>query len=54
LAIGPDRYLYAVIGDLKREGKLQNFIDGPEPDNTSVILRVNPDNGYPARDNPFF
>jgi aldose sugar dehydrogenase len=53
LAIGPDRYLYAVIGDLKREGKLQNFIDGPEPDDTSVILRVNPDNGYPARDNPF-
>jgi aldose sugar dehydrogenase len=53
LAIGPDQYLYAVIGDLKREGKLQNFIDGPEPDDTSVILRVNPDNGYPARNNPF-
>jgi aldose sugar dehydrogenase len=38
---------------LNRQGKLQNFIDGPEPDNTSVILRVNPDNGYPAKNNPF-
>jgi aldose sugar dehydrogenase len=53
LAIGPDQYLYAVIGDLNRQGKLQNFIDGPDPDNTSVIVRVNPDNGYPAKNNPF-
>jgi aldose sugar dehydrogenase len=54
LAIGPDHYLYAVIGDLNRQGKLQNFIEGPEPDSTSVILRVNPENGSPAKDNPFF
>jgi aldose sugar dehydrogenase len=53
LAVGPDHYLYAVIGDLNRHGKLQNFINGPDPDNTSVILRVNPDNGYPAKNNPF-
>ena len=53
LAIGPDHYLYAVIGDLNRQGKLQNFINGPDPDDTSVILRVNPDNGYPAKNNPF-
>ncbi|MFL6327769.1 MAG: PQQ-dependent sugar dehydrogenase, partial [Nitrososphaeraceae archaeon] len=53
LAIGPDQYLYAVIGDLNRQGKLQNFIGGPGPDDTSVILRVNPDNGYPAKNNPF-
>ncbi len=53
LAIGPDHYLYAVIGDLNRQGKLQNFVNGPEPDDTSVILRVNPDNGYPANNNPF-
>jgi aldose sugar dehydrogenase len=53
LAIGHDHYLYAVIGDLNREGKLQNFINGPEPDDTSVILRVDPNNGYPAKDNPF-
>jgi aldose sugar dehydrogenase len=53
LAIGPDQYLYVVIGDLNRQGKLQNFINGPEPDDTSVILRVNPQNGYPAKNNPF-
>jgi glucose/arabinose dehydrogenase len=33
--------LYAVIGDLNRNGMLQNFKNGPPPDNTSVILRVN-------------
>ena len=53
LAIGPDNYLYAVIGDVKREGKLQNFIDGPDPDDSGVILRVNPEDGSPAPDNPF-
>jgi len=41
--------LYAVIGDLNREGVLQNYKNGPEPDDTSVILRVdrdgNADNG---------
>src|SRR5918992_1024294 len=40
IAIGPDRMLYAVIGDLNRDGMLQNVIDGPPPDDTSVILRV--------------
>ena len=53
LTIGPDNYLYAVIGDLKHKGKLQNFVDGPEPDDTGVILRVNPEDGSPAPDNPF-
>ena len=53
LTIGPDNYLYAVIGDLNHEGKLQNFVDGPEPDDTGVILRINPDDGSPAPDNPF-
>ncbi len=53
LTIGPDNYLYAVIGDLNRDGKLQNFVDGPEPDDTGVILRVNPMDGSPAPDNPF-
>jgi aldose sugar dehydrogenase len=43
IAIGPDRMLYAVIGDLNREGMLQNVIEGPPPDDTSVILRVNYD-----------
>lgn len=54
LVIGPDRYLYAVIGDLNHRGQLQNIKDGPAPlDDTSVILRVNPNDGSPAMDNPF-
>ena len=53
LVIGPDHYLYAVIGDLNHRGKLQNIKDGPDPDDTSVILRVNPNDGSPAKDNPF-
>jgi aldose sugar dehydrogenase len=53
LVIGPDRYLYAVIGDLNHRGKLQNIVDGPNPDDTSVILRVKPDDGSAAPDNPF-
>jgi glucose/arabinose dehydrogenase len=40
IGIGPDRTLYAVIGDLNRNGMLQNVMEGPPPDYTSVILRV--------------
>jgi aldose sugar dehydrogenase len=40
IGIGPDRMLYAVIGDLNRDGNLQNVMEGPPPDDTSVILRV--------------
>jgi aldose sugar dehydrogenase len=40
IAIGPDRMLYAVIGDQNRDGQLQNVGDGPPPDDTSVILRI--------------
>jgi glucose/arabinose dehydrogenase len=50
--IGPDNFLYAVIGDLNRNGKLQNFANGPDPDDSSVILRVNPADGSPAPGNP--
>lgn len=53
LIIGPDQYLYAVIGDLNHRGKLQNIIDGSDPDNTSVIFRVKPDDGSGAPGNPF-
>ena len=53
LAIGPDKYLYAVIGDLNHDGKLQNIVDGPKPDDTGVMFRVNPENGSSAPDNPF-
>jgi glucose/arabinose dehydrogenase len=48
-----DHYLYAVIGDLNHRGQLQNIKDGPPPDNTSVILRINPLDGSPAKNNPF-
>jgi aldose sugar dehydrogenase len=53
LVVGPDHYLYAVIGDLNHRGKLQNIVDGPDPDDTSVIFRVNPNDGSAAPDNPF-
>jgi len=43
MTIGPDGMLYAVIGDLNRNGMLQNYKTGPEPDDTSVILRVDRD-----------
>jgi aldose sugar dehydrogenase len=53
IAIGPDGYLYVVIGDLNHNGQLQNSPDGPPPDDTSVILRVNPEDGSAAPGNPF-
>ena len=43
MTIGPDGMLYAVIGDLNRKGMLQNYVTGPAPDDTSVILRVDQD-----------
>jgi aldose sugar dehydrogenase len=53
LTIGPDNYLYGVIGDLNHMGKLQNIVNGPDPDDTGVIFRVNPEDGSSAPDNPF-
>jgi glucose/arabinose dehydrogenase len=47
LIMGPDEMLYAVIGDLNHEGKLQNFQDGNAPDDTSVILRVDHEGNAP-------
>lgn len=43
MLVGPDGMLYAVIGDLNRNGMLQNYNSGPVPDDTSVILRVDRD-----------
>ena len=43
ILVGPDGLLYAVIGDLNRNGMLQNYKTGPKPDDTSVILRVDRD-----------
>jgi glucose/arabinose dehydrogenase len=53
LRFGPDGALYAVIGDLNRNGRLQNYPDGPAPDDTGVILRVDA-SGQGLPDNPFF
>jgi aldose sugar dehydrogenase len=54
LKVGPDNNLYAVIGDLNTiMGQLQNHGNGTGPNNSSIILRVNPVNGSPAEDNPF-
>jgi glucose/arabinose dehydrogenase len=50
---GPDEALYAVIGDLNRNGKLQNFPAGPDPDDSGVILRVHRSGGT-LSDGPFF
>ncbi|HET6589824.1 MAG TPA: PQQ-dependent sugar dehydrogenase [Candidatus Nitrosocosmicus sp.] len=53
IKIGPDNQLYVVIGELQREGQLQNFREGPEPDDSGVIFRVNPMDGSPSNNNPF-
>ena len=53
IAFGPDGKLYVVVGDLNRNGQLQNFPAGPAPDDTGVIFRLN-DDGTTPTDNPFF
>jgi len=53
VVFGPDDALYAVIGDLNRDGKLENFPTGPDPDDTGVVFRVHR-SGRPLVDNPFF
>jgi aldose sugar dehydrogenase len=53
IVIGPDGFLYAVIGDLNHDGQLQNFPDGPPPDDTGSIFRINPEDGSAAPENPF-
>jgi glucose/arabinose dehydrogenase len=46
-------YIYAVIGDLFREGQLQNVQEGPAAEDSSVIIRIK-DDGSAVADNPFF
>jgi aldose sugar dehydrogenase len=52
IIIGPDGYLYAVLGDLNHDGQLHNFQDGPPPDDTGSIFRINPADGSAPADNP--
>lgn len=56
IAVGPyDGYLYAVIGDTNAGGgMLDNEISGRDPDDKSVILRVDKETGLPAESNPFY
>jgi glucose/arabinose dehydrogenase len=53
IAMGKDGFLYTAIGDLNNEGKLQNIADGPDPSDTSVILKISPHDGSAPVDNPF-
>jgi len=50
--VGDGSLLYVVIGDLNRNGQLENNAGGAAPDDTAVILRVEQD-GTPAPGNPF-
>ena len=53
LAASNDGYLYSVTGELQRNGKDQNIVNGPDPDFSGAILKINPNDGSPASDNPF-
>ena len=56
IKIGPDQQLYVVIGDLTSPSTiLQNHVIDRDatPNNTSVILRINPVDGRPSSSNPF-
>lgn len=50
--LDPSGLLYVVIGELNRNGQLQNFPAGAPPDDTGVIFRVNSD-GTAAAGNPY-
>jgi glucose/arabinose dehydrogenase len=52
IKIGPDNQLYLIVGEMQREGQLQNIKDGPGPDDTGVIIRINPNDGSPSPGNP--
>ena len=51
-AVGDGSLLHVVIGDLNRNGQLENDAGGAAPDDTAVILRVEQD-GSAAPGNPF-
>ena len=53
LAVSGDGYLYSVTGELRRDGKDQNIKNGPDPDFSGAILKIDPNDGSPAPNNPF-
>ncbi|HSA73285.1 MAG TPA: PQQ-dependent sugar dehydrogenase [Nitrososphaeraceae archaeon] len=53
LVASNDGYLYSVTGELQRNGKDQNIINGPDPDFSGAILKTNANDGSPAPNNPF-
>ena len=53
LVASNDGYLYSVTGELQRNGKDQNIVNGPDPDFSGAILRTNANDGSPAPNNPF-
>jgi glucose/arabinose dehydrogenase len=56
IKVGPDEQLYVVIGDLTSPSTiLQNHVLDSDaiPNNTSVIIRIDPLNGNPSSNNPF-
>lgn len=53
LAVSKDGYLYSVTGELQRNGKDQNIVNGPDPDFSGAILKTNPNDGSAAPNNPF-
>jgi glucose/arabinose dehydrogenase len=50
---GADDLLYTVFGDQQFFGKLQNVVNGIDPNDTSVIMRTS-GNGFVPSDNPFY
>jgi glucose/arabinose dehydrogenase len=53
LVASNDGYLYSVTGELQRNGKDQNIVNGPDPDFSGAILKTNANDGSPALNNPF-
>jgi glucose/arabinose dehydrogenase len=54
IAFGPDGFLHGVIGDLNRNGRMQNNALGAAPDDTGMIWRLDALTGQAPSDNPFF
>jgi glucose/arabinose dehydrogenase len=53
MVFGRDDRLYAIIGDMNQNGKLQNVATGPDPDDAGAILRLDGLGNSPS-DNPFY